>query len=81
MESLTSETSHVEPVEAPALVSYHAHKQRMLATSERGYFEGLLRKYQGNVSESARSAGLDRKSFWRKMKQHDLNAAAFRKQA
>ena len=47
---------------------YKEAKERSLETFERSYFEGLLARTQGNVSEAARQAGLDRSNFRRAVK-------------
>jgi two-component system response regulator HydG len=64
--------------DAPQTLTYDRYKQRVLENTDRAYFEAVLRRHRGNVSESARSAGLDRKSFWRKMKRYGLDAVSFR---
>ncbi|HET7545586.1 MAG TPA: sigma-54 dependent transcriptional regulator [Polyangiaceae bacterium] len=47
---------------------YKEAKERSLEAFERSYFEGLLARTQGNVSEAARQAGLDRSNFRRAVK-------------
>ena len=44
---------------------YKEAKDRSMEAFEVAYFEGLLAKTQGNVSEAARQAGLDRSNFRR----------------
>jgi DNA-binding NtrC family response regulator len=60
------------------VLPYGVYKQRILESCDRAYFERLLRRHAGNVSEAARAAGLDRKSLWRKMKGAGLDPAPFR---
>jgi DNA-binding NtrC family response regulator len=64
--------------ETPQPLTYDGYKQKVLESTDRAYFESMLRQQRGNVSEAARAAGLDRKSFWRKMKRHGLEADTFR---
>ena len=47
---------------------YKEAKERSLEAFETAYFEGLLARTQGNVSEAARQAGLDRSNFRRAVK-------------
>jgi DNA-binding NtrC family response regulator len=47
---------------------YKEAKERSMEAFETAYFEGLLARTQGNVSEAARQAGLDRSNFRRAVK-------------
>jgi DNA-binding NtrC family response regulator len=47
---------------------YREAKEKSLEAFETAYFEGLLARTQGNVSEAARQAGLDRSNFRRAVK-------------
>jgi DNA-binding NtrC family response regulator len=47
---------------------YREAKEKSLEAFETSYFEGLLARTQGNVSEAARQAGLDRSNFRRAVK-------------
>jgi len=47
---------------------YREAKERSLEAFETAYFEGLLARTEGNVSEAARQAGLDRSNFRRAVK-------------
>ncbi len=44
---------------------YRDAKQRAVAAFELAYFDAVLKRAQGNVSEAARQAGLDRSNFRR----------------
>jgi DNA-binding NtrC family response regulator len=44
---------------------YRDAKQRAVAAFELAYFEAVLKRAAGNVSEAARQAGLDRSNFRR----------------
>jgi DNA-binding NtrC family response regulator len=52
-----------------------------LAEFERRYLEQLLTEVAGNVSEAARRAGVSRPSIHRKLKEHRLDADAYRREA
>ena len=47
---------------------YREAKEKSLEVFETAYFTGLLERTQGNVSEAARQAGLDRSNFRRAVK-------------
>jgi two-component system response regulator HydG len=53
---------------ALSALPYKEAKERSLEAFEVAYFEGLLARTQGNVSEAARQAGLDRSNFRRAVK-------------
>jgi DNA-binding NtrC family response regulator len=53
----------VEPV-ASADLTFKEAKRRVVVDFERDFIRRALVRSGGNVSEAARSAGLDRKSFW-----------------
>ncbi|NCB37163.1 MAG: sigma-54-dependent Fis family transcriptional regulator [Erysipelotrichia bacterium] len=54
-------------------MQYKEAKDVLLKTFERKYFEGLLEKTSGNMSEAARIAGMHRKNLYLKLK--ELNIA------
>ena len=47
---------------------YRDAKQQALETFEAAYFDAVLRRTGGNISEAARQAGLDRSNFRRAAK-------------
>lgn len=49
---------------------FRVQKQEVIDAFEESYLRELLSDCGGNVSESARRAGMDRKSFWKLMKRH-----------
>ena len=51
---------------------YTEAKQRALHAFERRYLGALMRKSAGNVSEAARSAGMDRSNFRRLLRAHGV---------
>ncbi len=54
-------------------MQYKEAKEILLKSFERKYFEGLLEKSAGNISEAARMAGMHRKNLYLKLK--ELNMA------
>jgi DNA-binding NtrC family response regulator len=67
------------PPPAPALeppvdlnVPLKTAREAMLAPFERRYLEASLRHHEGNVSAAARTAGMDRLSFYRLLWRHGL---------
>lgn len=52
-------------------------KQWML-TSEKDYLRGLLIKYKGSISSTAKEAKVDNKTLYRKMKRHGLHKESFK---
>ncbi|HEY6556482.1 MAG TPA: sigma-54 dependent transcriptional regulator [Polyangiaceae bacterium] len=68
------------PSTAPAVLSglidlpYREAKQQALARFETAYFEALLDRAGGNVSEAARQAGLDRSNFRRASKRAGVSS-------
>ena len=53
---------------------FHAAKDRLIATWERGWVAELLKRANGNVSRAARLGQLDRVSLHRLMKKHSIAA-------
>ncbi|HEY2745286.1 MAG TPA: sigma 54-interacting transcriptional regulator [Polyangia bacterium] len=53
---------------------FHAAKERLIATWERGWVAELLKRAGGNVSKAARAGQLDRVSLHRLMKKHGIPA-------
>jgi DNA-binding NtrC family response regulator len=49
-----------------------------VSEAERRYLRALLEKTQGNLAETAKRAGVDRKSIYNKMKAYDLDKEAFK---
>jgi DNA-binding NtrC family response regulator len=50
--------------------AFKLEKQRVIEEFERAYVARLLNDTRGNISEAARIAGLDRKSFWQLARRH-----------
>ena len=49
---------------APSVGKFRDEKKRAVEEFERGYVQRVLEVTQGNLSEAARVAGVDRKNFW-----------------
>jgi transcriptional regulator with PAS, ATPase and Fis domain len=54
------------------LRSFHEAKEELINGWERNYLVELLRRARGNVSQAARSGGLDRPYLYRLMKKHKI---------
>ncbi len=52
--------------------SYHAARERVIATFERRYLTWLVNRAGGNMSKAARLAGVDRTTLYRLMERHGL---------
>jgi DNA-binding NtrC family response regulator len=44
---------------------------------ERSYILAALKRYQGNVSRAAKATGINPRTLWRKIKEHELERAKF----
>jgi two-component system response regulator AtoC/two-component system nitrogen regulation response regulator NtrX len=53
-------------------MKYKEAKEVLLKTFEKKYFEGLLEKAEGNMSEAARIAGMHRKNLYLKLKELEM---------
>lgn len=59
--------------------SFRAAKQRVIEQFERGWIETALKAAKGNISEAARTSGLDYKNFYAKMVRLDIEPGAFKR--
>ncbi len=55
--------------------------ERGRAEVARAYLEDVLRRFDGQVHEAAAHAGVERESFYRLLRKHGVDAAAFRREA
>jgi Nif-specific regulatory protein len=62
-----------------ALQGFRAAKRRLIEEFERDYITRCLREAGGNISQAARTAGIDFKNLYDKMDQYGLDALAFKK--
>lgn len=58
--------------------SFREAKARVVAKFERGYINGLLRPYGGNISRAARAAHKNRRVFWQLIQKHRIDPQRFR---
>ena len=67
-----------DPSAAPLLQSgnFRDEKRRVVAEFERDYLRRVLERADGNMSEAARLAGIDRKNFWVLARRHGLRRGA-----
>ena len=56
----------------PGSASLREMKERWLNSLEDSYLRAMLEQYQGNISQVAQHAGIDRKTMYRLMKKHHL---------
>jgi transcriptional regulator with GAF, ATPase, and Fis domain len=61
---------HIADVDVP----FKEAKERWVASFEREYIVGLLRKNDGNISHAAREADIDRKYFRKLMRKYNISA-------
>jgi DNA-binding NtrC family response regulator len=52
---------------------YHTAKQDLIDRFERQYLSTIVTRADGNISEAARQAGIDRTTLYRLMEKHDLD--------
>jgi DNA-binding NtrC family response regulator len=56
-----------------ALAGYHQTRDRVIARFEREYLSSVLQETDGNVSEAARIAGVNRATLYRMLERHGLS--------
>lgn len=71
--------------ETPETVSDHLHllrwkeaKAKVISHFEKNYLEKLLHQFNGNVSQSARHAGVQPADFWKLLRKYNIKAQNFR---
>jgi len=55
-------------------LSFKSAKRKWMESFEKKYFSDMLKESRGNISRAARKAGIDRKTVYRIMKKHGLDA-------
>ncbi len=60
----------------PQAGTFRDEKRRVVAEFERDYLRRVLERADGNMSEAARIAGIDRKNFWVLARRHGLRRGA-----
>jgi transcriptional regulator with PAS, ATPase and Fis domain len=56
----------------PLHQDYHSARDLVLADFERAYLRHVVRQANGNLSDAARAAGVDRTTLYRLMEKHDM---------
>jgi two-component system, NtrC family, response regulator GlrR len=58
--------------------SFHDAKMKMTAAFEKTYIERLLLAHHGNISQAARAAGKDRRTFWGLVRKYQIDVQNFK---
>jgi two-component system, NtrC family, response regulator AtoC len=61
-----------EELSAPPAQPFRAAKARWLAQFEAGYVADLLKRHGNNISQAAKAAGVDRKTFYSLLQKHHV---------
>jgi DNA-binding NtrC family response regulator len=62
-------------------LTFRQAKLKFVAQFEQAYIHDLLRLHKGNISQAARAAEKNRRSFWGLIRKYKINANAFRNAA
>ena len=54
-------------------------REEALGTTDKAYFQALMRQYHGNISRAARHAGLSRQTLHKLLNRHQISAAEYRR--
>jgi DNA-binding NtrC family response regulator len=71
-ELLMPRTNGRSQVTYSADLPFHEAKNQAIAIFEKEYLRDLLRRHNGNISQAARTAGIDRKTIHRMLTKYDL---------
>ncbi|HSR67711.1 MAG TPA: sigma-54 dependent transcriptional regulator [Acidobacteriota bacterium] len=63
----------------PAEASFKEAKAQAIAAFEEGYVKKMLVAHQGNISQAARAARKDRRSFWELIRKHRIDVKALKR--
>jgi DNA-binding NtrC family response regulator len=67
-----------EDVDSPGeLDSFKQEKNKVITEFEYNYITKLLSLHQGNITQAAKAAAMDRKNFWQLMKKHRIEAKEY----
>ncbi len=67
------------PLETDAAMTLKEFQARVLTHYEKEYFDRLLTAHRGHVSNSAQAAAVDRKTFYRKLRQCGIDPKDYKK--
>ncbi|MGA8571112.1 MAG: sigma-54 dependent transcriptional regulator [Desulfobaccales bacterium] len=60
-------------------IPYSQARALLIERFEKHYFTEALRRYQGNISETAQKTGVNTRTLWRKISEYKLDRSAFKK--
>jgi DNA-binding NtrC family response regulator len=60
-------------------VPFDLARHMVIKQFEKHYLWEALRRYEGNVSETAKRTGINPRTLWRKVREHNLDRTSFRK--
>lgn len=66
-----------EPIDLD--VPFDLARHMVVKRFEKHYLWEALRRYQGNVSETAKRTGINPRTLWRKVREHDLDRVSLKK--
>jgi two-component system response regulator GlrR len=64
------------PVPGPQ--SFQQAKARAIAEFERGYIEGMLSAFNGNITRAAQASQKNRRAFWELIRKHRIDVRSFK---
>ena len=71
-------TPTLDAFDDPSQMTLKEYLSSILKESEARYFEALLKRHQGHISRAAQSAGIDRKTFYRKIAHCGVDPKAYK---
>ena len=60
-------------------IPFSAARSRVIESFEKAYLIKALKKYQGNISQTAKHTGIHQRTLWRKLKEYGLDRNTFTK--
>ena len=74
---------YIEPSGVPMAldldIPFNKARALLIERFEKHYFTEALRRYQGNISETAQKTGVNTRTLWRKISEYKLDRSAFKK--
>lgn len=58
-------------------IPFSAARSRVLEKFEKTYLTEALKRYQGNISQTAQQTGIHQRTLWRKLKEYGLDRTSF----